>query len=255
MKKFTLLFLTLLISSIGFSQNLVVNGDFQTGAIGDLVESWAGYKNRIAIDDITTSNVGQIENSDGSLFQLIDVTAGETYDVSFKYRWLSSGDASKVVLTARVKDELGTGKPNLNFTDNTSGFTFNTGLDEWFEASFSVTIPSGVAQIRLLFFKENGNKPVNLDDVSFTKASTTSVDDLKQFNFSVYPNPASNNLNLSASKNIDSVEIFNLIGQKVMTVIPNSNTTSINVSSLNSGVYIVKATIQGTKGSYKFVKQ
>jgi hypothetical protein len=255
MKKITLLFLTLLISSIGFSQNLVVNGDFQTGAIGDPVESWGGYKNRIAVDDITTSNVGQIENGDGSLFYLIDVTSGETYDVSFKYRWLSSGGASNAVLIARVKDELGAGKPNLDFTDNSNGFTFSTNLDEWFDASFSVTIPDGVTKIRLLFFKANGNKPVNLDDVSFTKSSTASLENLQQFNFSAYPNPVNNSLNISASENVEKVEIFNLLGQKVINVLPNSSKTQIDVTTLNSGIYMLRATINGKKGTSKFIKQ
>jgi hypothetical protein len=255
MKKITLLFLTLLISSIGFSQNLVVNGDFQTGAVGDPVESWGGYKNRIAIDDITTSNVGQIENGDGSLFHLIDVTPGDTYDVSFKYRWLSSGGASDAVLIARVKDDLASGKPNLTFTDNSDGFTFSTNLDEWLTADFSVTIPSGVTKIRLLFFKPNGNKPVNLDDVTFTKSSTASLESLQQFNFSAYPNPVDNNLTISASEEVEKIEIFNLLGQKVINISPNSGNTQIDVTTLANGIYMLRATVNSKKGTYKFIKQ
>lgn len=255
MKKITLLFLTLLISSIGFSQNLVVNGDFQTGAIGDPVESWGGFKNRIAVDDITTSNVGQVENGDGSLFHLIDVTPGDTYDVSFKYRWLGSGGAANAVLTARVKDELASGRPNLDFTDNSNGYTFSTNLDEWLTADFSVTIPSGVTKIRLLFFKPNGNKPVNLDDVSFTKSSTASLENLQQFNFSAYPNPVNNSLHISASENVEKVEIFNVLGQKVINVLPNSSKTQLDVATLTSGIYMLRATINGKKGTSKFIKQ
>lgn len=58
----------------------------------------------------------------------------------------------------------------------------------------------------------------------------------------VYPNPAKTQLFFSSSSNIevDNVLIFNRLGQLVLSGIPEDN--SLNVSSLNSGVYFIEIT-------------
>lgn len=80
-------------------------------------------------------------------------------------------------------------------------------------------------------------------------------------NFSIYPNPANNNLNVtlsnSKSENV-SVKIFNNIGQLVKTI-DLGNTTDINqqidLSDLRSGIYMVKTTIGNATASKKLVKE
>lgn len=64
---------------------------------------------------------------------------------------------------------------------------------------------------------------------------------------SVYPNPASDNLNINSSENISELSIYNILGQKVKQVKVNSNESTIDVSSLNSGTYII--TINTATGS------
>jgi hypothetical protein len=56
----------------------------------------------------------------------------------------------------------------------------------------------------------------------------------------VYPNPAKDNLNIvSYAKLINSVEVYNLSGQKVLSKKVNATTTRLNTNSLTKGVYIV----------------
>jgi hypothetical protein len=79
-------------------------------------------------------------------------------------------------------------------------------------------------------------------------------------NFSIYPNPANNNLNVklsnSKSENV-SLKIFNNIGQLVKTI-DLGNTTDIDqqidLSDLRSGIYMVKTTIGNASASKKLVK-
>lgn len=52
----------------------------------------------------------------------------------------------------------------------------------------------------------------------------------------LFPNPVQDVLNISIENTINSVEIFTIQGQKVMQ----SNESTINMSSLNSGIYLVK---------------
>jgi hypothetical protein len=260
MKKITLVCITFLITTIGFSQNLVVNGDFESGGTTvSPVPDWSGFKNRVVTDDLTTSLSGQVENGDGSLFQVLSgLTPGATYNVSFDYRWVGEG---ATVMTMRVKDELnvtGTGKPNLNldFDGATSdGFTLLTTVDAWEAASFSITLPAGVSSTRLLFYKANGNRPLNLDNVSVSLDGTASVKDLAKFSFRSYPNPVSKQLFLSASEIINKVEIYNLVGQKVASQIINATNDEVEVQQLSKGIYILKTYIEDAIGTQKFIKE
>ena len=70
-----------------------------------------------------------------------------------------------------------------------------------------------------------------------------SVDENKLNAISVYPNPVKDVLILdlkSQSANVDSFEIFDVRGVKVLERKVNSELTSLNVSALNSGIYFVK---------------
>ena len=57
---------------------------------------------------------------------------------------------------------------------------------------------------------------------------------------SLYPNPAVDQLNVTLSQNADIV-IYNIMGQNVMNVEGHAGTNSINISSLNAGVYFISA--------------
>jgi hypothetical protein len=56
----------------------------------------------------------------------------------------------------------------------------------------------------------------------------------------VYPNPTNNVLNVQSNLNIEKLSIYNHIGQAVQEVMVNEKTASINVSSIESGVYFVR---------------
>ncbi len=57
---------------------------------------------------------------------------------------------------------------------------------------------------------------------------------------SMYPNPASEGVTLTANTTINDVQIFNAIGQMVYNQTVNAKTASIDLSSLQNGVYFVK---------------
>nr|WP_294860421.1 T9SS type A sorting domain-containing protein [uncultured Fluviicola sp.] len=68
---------------------------------------------------------------------------------------------------------------------------------------------------------------------------------------SVYPNPASSVLNIKTSESISSVVITAADGKVVAT----SNSSNVDVASLNAGMYIYKVTtVSGKVGTGNFVK-
>ncbi|QOD62002.1 T9SS type A sorting domain-containing protein [Polaribacter haliotis] len=92
---------------------------------------------------------------------------------------------------------------------------------------------------------ENGNKAsagdLQIDSVTFSSSASLGVNDEVTFanSLSIYPNPASNNLYINTDTTISKVQIFNLLGKKVIETTTLSN-KSLDVSGLNGGVYLIK---------------
>jgi hypothetical protein len=65
----------------------------------------------------------------------------------------------------------------------------------------------------------------------------------------VYPNPATDNVNVKSDFTVTSIEVMNYTGQTVYrNTTVNSKTTQFNVSTLQAGIYFVKvATDQGAR--------
>lgn len=94
-----------------------------------------------------------------------------------------------------------------------------------------------------------------IDNVAVTYVNTLSNNHLSKFNFSLSPNPAKNHIALNASKVVDSVEIYNSLGQSVKTVVLGATSNVVNIAALNKGVYIAKVNMAGLTGTYRFIKQ
>ncbi|MCR4964478.1 MAG: choice-of-anchor J domain-containing protein [Bacteroidales bacterium] len=90
---------------------------------------------------------------------------------------------------------------------------------------------------------------MKLDAVNITAG--TGVNDFNN-NVSVYPNPATDVLNVSANSNIQSVEIMNLMGQTVQSYNANDLFTQINISSLSNGMYMVRVNTENGVINHKF---
>ena len=66
------------------------------------------------------------------------------------------------------------------------------------------------------------------------------VEDVVESNFSIYPNPATNSINISTNETIDLITIFDIKGSLVFSKSYEQNNTSIDVSNFSKGVYTVK---------------
>ena len=67
----------------------------------------------------------------------------------------------------------------------------------------------------------------------------TSVAENQENVYSIYPNPTNSNITICGEE-INMVEVYNLCGQKVMTIEANSSNVNVNMSTLTTGVYMVK---------------
>lgn len=75
--------------------------------------------------------------------------------------------------------------------------------------------------------------------------------------FSVYPNPVVNELNISFPENIGkaTIAVYNVLGKKIMEQEVTSETNKMNLSHLNSGVYLVSITAENKTSGFKIIKQ
>lgn len=64
------------------------------------------------------------------------------------------------------------------------------------------------------------------------------VDELSQ-TLKLYPNPTSNVLNIEG-EGMSSFEVYNAVGQRVLTQEVNGNKAQVNTASLNSGIYFIR---------------
>lgn len=85
------------------------------------------------------------------------------------------------------------------------------------------------------------------------EALATAAFDKEAFRY--YPNPATTVLNISNNSAIESIIIYNLLGQAVISKSIGANSAQINLSQLSAGSYLVKATNGNTVKTFKILKQ
>lgn len=73
--------------------------------------------------------------------------------------------------------------------------------------------------------------------------------------FTYYPNPVQEQLTLKANMPIESVTLFNLLGQTIMTETPNQLQTQLQTEGLQSGVYLMKVSLKGSTKTFRIVKK
>jgi photosystem II stability/assembly factor-like uncharacterized protein len=186
-------------------------------------------------------------NSDAGL---IDTALTVT---NFNSTWLGTPGTDmfhfqKTFLSAGVVDiaEVGTDHVNrLNgqgsigtlgivTTDNLSGIAI---CYFWITDVHAVTIDGQYIQVNV----------VN-DSVVIDPAAPVIVEENPTPEFSMYPNPATNNLTVKTSNTPQVIEICDMTGRVISSTSVNGNVTTINIENLAGGIYLVRV-IDGTSVS------
>lgn len=98
-----------------------------------------------------------------------------------------------------------------------------------------------------------GEKTYYFDNVSYAAPlAVTSFDEVK---INMYPNPVSTSLTINSKEKLDTLSVYNVIGQEVLNLKVNATNAVLNVSNLQNGIYIVKAISEGKVSTSKFIKE
>lgn len=96
-------------------------------------------------------------------------------------------------------------------------------------------------------------KPTAFDDCDYL---VTGIEPLNNTNnFSIYPNPASEILNISIAKELDltnaKISLVDISGRIILNQSINSTETTINIKHLPSGVYVLKLRLEDEISTFK----
>ncbi len=98
-------------------------------------------------------------------------------------------------------------------------------------------------------FNTEGNFMISAYDQSLKTKSFDSN------GFTYFPNPVKDVLNLSYAKSIDSISVYNLLGQEILTKQVNASQSAIDMSAFANGAYMVKVSSDNQVKTIKVIKQ
>jgi len=92
------------------------------------------------------------------------------------------------------------------------------------------------------------------EDYKITIDSSLGMDTLSTSNFTYFPNPVNNVLSIKAQASIDSITVYNMLGQTVVRSTPNTTTTAVDMSELQTGAYFVQVAINNSIETVRVLK-
>jgi len=179
-------------------------------------------------------SVGSIASTSGTGFTLSEVNFGR-YNVPASKEHLFGGMIDDVRIWDNVRSQA-----DIQANMNTCLTGSETGLAAFYN------FEDGTSSTTLADVTGNGNDGtlVNMDPATDWvtgqgSCNTLSVTD--EFSVSnvlkVFPNPASDIINIDSTFSIDSIELFNILGKRVLNT---QATEKVSISHLSRGVYILK---------------
>lgn len=199
------------------------------------------------------SNAGATSGSEGTPTTCLGYSGGDI--------WYSA------VVPASGTLSIETGNSTLGATGFDSVFTIYTGTcgsltqincddDGATTGAYSFKALTGLTPGSTLLIRvyEYSNDNIGSFGISAYDASLSATS-FDKSNFVAYPNPVKDVLNLSYKTAISNVSVLNLLGQEVLNTKANSNDVQVNMSTLNTGAYIVNITVEDTVHTIKVIKE
>ena len=128
-------------------------------------------------------------------------------------------------------------------TSNTNSYTIN-GLQP--ETSYQIQVQANC-----------GGGNVSEWSSAVTGTTTTGIDSWLANSVSLYPNPAKEyvDIRVDGDLNVKAMEVYDVYGKLLNTVIVTENPTRINVSGLANGMYFVRVSTEAGMVTKTFVKK
>lgn len=189
------------------------------------------------LDTDYTININTSSSSSSLGFQLTAENSSDT-----KIGTFSAGSGSRTVNANKAVTHS-----SPSSTGNWS-FTWRSPTTDMGRVTFYAAVNASSGQGAF-----NGQDQVVTTNTAFGSLSTK---DARRLQFDMFPNPAIDNLTIQLPSDSEkaTVQFYDYVGRLALTNAISLNQNKIDVSSLNSGVYILKVITDDKIGSQKFIK-
>lgn len=189
-----------------------------------------------------------------NILPCMDVTLGDTYRISF---WKKSATTASVTVNGQTGVFSGLTNDIVSMTDVLKPYsaltpTSSAGPLGWVKDS--VDYVSTATETRYFAIGGKGvlSAPsqqinVRLDDIKIAKLAVTTVGIKNNVlsEVTMFPNPTSGILNVNTIEANSSLEVFNVVGDKVYSNVLVKGANSLDLSGLANGAYFVKLNSNG----------
>ena len=235
---------------------LITNVSFGTLSNNSGNTRWPGaayvFYNNLAIpnilkgNSITSLTVNYNNNSPHRVLAFIDLNRDNDFnDVGEKVMDVIFPTNTGTTVNVNISSTVNNGQTRLRvllYQDDM--YTGTNGPDGPATSCTNVTI-NGIPEV--LAVGETEDYTINIVD-------NLSLDDFNQDQFSIYPNPSQNVVNIESKNNliIESIKIVDLSGKLIIE--KNQNTNQVDIENLSNGMYIVEVASEGIIFKKKLIK-
>lgn len=215
---------------------------FLTSASGDALNIPAGeYQHFEFTQDLSTTFVEEMSDLEVAAW-IQDLSTKEISNSHFMYEYTdvhpypvqnftftNDGDVLRAAWEAPEGDNATGYNVYLNgelVAENTTALEYTIPVEEnLFVVCVEAVYPNDMTSVKLV-------KSINGTTISVAENAMS---------FDIYPNPTNDAFTISG-QNINEVEVYNLCGQKVMSINANANNVNVNMTGFAAGIYMVKIT-------------
>jgi hypothetical protein len=204
------------------TNDIVTVNPVDTGVVGQYTVTYnvSDANNNAAVEVTRTVNVVD------TTVPVITLVGDATVDIEVGSTYTDAGATALDNYDGDITDDIVT----VNLVD--------TGVVGTYTVTYDVNDANNNAAVQVI-------RTVNVD-------SNLSINDNIKINLKIYPNPTKNSWKISASIIIESIEIYDIVGRKVLSINPKSKDYEINCTSFSNGVYIL---VLNNKKVSKLIKE
>ncbi len=226
---------------------LLPNSDFEVASLADLATAgWIGTGSNMALE----GDAANVINGDKCIRMTgvsawsylsydVEVEAGATYALSCTGRIGAAGGASG---SAQATDGFLKGRIRAGTTSGDWTELFSTQSTTDIALSNTYTVPAGITEIRVQVYKDKGIAYV--DDMELVKTTVTALESNTTVNGLKAYSPYTGTVKLVADEAISNYAIFSIDGKLIKRAQTNAKEITINCNE--KGIYIVRATVNGS---------
>jgi Zn-dependent metalloprotease len=163
----------------------------------------------------------------------------DPYSSMLEVKWVGNETGSKVIYEEKEGD--------LKHFDLT--------LPKKFKGEVTFKIYTSIGFIEPQIDNLKTDDFILLDNIQFSTNTVATNDDLAQETITIVPNPSSDNVTIQANQPIETILLYDLNGRIIKKETPSKLSTNLDISTLNTGIYVLKINFaNGNSMSKKVVK-